>query len=169
MAAPFPYESVAEARTDPAEAEAMNLYRQYAWIARLSDEMNNETVVDLKRTMQIVFHCRQFRRWYDVLQARIGKSHTAQLIADVIESVFATKKCRWLTRLVLQQDLSNIYAEAGALADWIEANAAEYKQGYSVNKEVSPGVMTDEPIKRFKSEDIATRISNFRALFGPKG
>lgn len=166
MAAPFPYEAVAGAQTDPVEAEALNLYRQYAWIARLVDEMNNETELDLKRTMQLVFHARQFRALFDALQARIAAgTHTQAQIAAVIEGMFAVKKCTWATRTAMNVDLQAIYAASGTAADWIEANAASYKTGYSVNKELSPGVMTDEPIKITKPAGVAIRIADFRALF----
>src|SRR5688572_25694521 len=165
MAAPFPYEATAGAVTDVAETEALNLYRNYSWVARLADEMNVEAELDLKRTMQLVFHARQLRRWHEALQTHIGDTHTAAQIADVIEGVFNAKRCRWATRAAMNADFTAIYSAAGALADWIEANAAEYKQGYSVNKEISPGVMTDDPIKVAKPPAAASRLSDFRNLF----
>lgn len=165
MAAPFPYEAVSGAVLDAAEGEAMALYRQFAWVARLSDEMNTEAELDLKRTMQLVFHARSLRRFHEMLQARINSTHTPAQIADVIEGVFAAKKCRWASRSAMNADLAALYTNSGALADWIEANAADYKQGYSVNKEISPGVMTDEPIKVSKPSGLASRLTDFRALF----
>lgn len=146
----------------------MSLYRQYAWVARLADEMNTESDLDLKRTMQLVFHARELRRLHEMLQARINSTHTAAQIADVIEGVFAAKRCRWASRSAMNADFSALYAGSGALVDWIEANAADYKQGYSVNKEVSPGVVTDEPIKIAKGEHIAARIADLRGLFAAK-
>ena len=71
MAAPYPYNAVAGVPDDIAESDAVNLLRQYTWVARLVDEMNLDIELDLKRTMQLVFHCRQFRAWFDTLQARI--------------------------------------------------------------------------------------------------
>ena len=165
MAAPFPYEGVAGASTDPAESEALNLYRQYTWVARLLSEMDAEAEIDLKRVMQIVFHCRKFRSWRDELQARIGGTHTAQQILDVIEGVFAAKKCRWATRNAMQQDLLDIYTDAGTLADWIDTNAPEYKDGFSTNVVLADGVMTDVPVKRAKPPALATRIAAFRSRF----
>lgn len=169
MAAPFPYEAVAGAQADPAEPEALNLYRQYVWVARLVDEMDAETELDLKRTMQLVFHARRFRSIYDALQARIAAgTHTQAQITAVIEAMFAFKRCAWATRAAMIADLQAIHVAAGTAADWIEANASGYKQGYSVNKEISPGVMTDEPIKVVKPAGVAARLSDFRALFAAK-
>lgn len=166
MAAPFPYEAVAGAITDPAEGDANKLFRNYAWVARLAEEMSAETELDLKRTMQLVFHSRQLRIFYEALQARVtAGTHTTVQIGDVIEGMFAYKKCRWASRSAMLADLAAIYAAAGTIADWVEANASDYKQGYSINKEVSSGVMTDEPIKTAKPAGIANRLSNFRALF----
>lgn len=166
MAAPFPYEAVAGAATDPAESEAANLYRQYAWVARLADEMNAETELDLKRTMQFVHHARQFRHWFDALQARVtAGTHTQGQIGDILAGVFGAKRCAWPTRSAMNADFQEIYNAAGTAADWIDANAADYKQGWSINKEVSPGVMTDDPIKVAKPAGVATRIADFRGLF----
>ena len=166
MVAPFPYEGVAGATADPAESEAANLYRHYSWLARLADEMNDEAELDLKRAMQIVFHCRQFVHGFDVLQT----THTDRLdeVAGVVLGTFAAKKCVWASEAEMEDDLASIQAAALDLADWIEANASEYKQGYSINKEIAPGVMTDEPIKVDKPEELATRLTNYRALWGPK-
>lgn len=166
MTAPFPYEAVAGAVVDPAENEALNLYRQYAWVARLLDEMNAEAELDLKRTMQLVFHCRKFRECLDTLQAHVtAGTHTPARIGDVIRGVFGAKKCAWATLAGMNADLAAIYNAAGAAADWIEANAGGYKRGYSVNREISPGVMTDDPIKIVKPAGVATRVADFRNLF----
>lgn len=166
MAAPFPYEATAGAVRDVIEAEALNLFANYMWTARLADEMNTEAEIDLKRAKQLVFHARQLRRWYDALQAHITDgTHSQAQIADVIEGIFAVKKCRWATRLAMNADLTALYAASGTLADWIEANAGQYKQGYSVLKEISPGVDTDESIKIAKPAAAATRLAEFRALF----
>lgn len=165
MPAPFPYEAAAGVSRDAIESEAVNLFVNYMWVARLVDEMNSESVLDNKRAMQFVAHARQMRRWYEILQARIGASHTQVQIADVIEAMFAVKKCRWASRAAMNADLQAIYAASGTVADWIEANAGDYKQGYSINKEISPGVMTDEPIKVAKPAGVTSRLFDFRALF----
>jgi len=169
MTAPFPYDGIAGAATDPAEGEAANLHRQYCWIARLADEMNAEVELDLKRTMQLVFHCRTFRQWYDALQARIGQGHTQAQIGDILQGLFALKKCIWATRAAMLQDLQGIYDDAGTVSAWIEANAAQYKQGFSTNVVVNDqGDMSDTPIKTTKTTAIATRISTIRARFGAR-
>lgn len=169
MAAPFPYESVSGAITDKAESEAVNFYRQYSWVARLIDEMSLQSDLDLKRTMQLVFHARALRICYDTLQAHVAAgTHTQVQIGDIVQGVFATKKCTWATRAAMNTDLQTIYNTSGVVADWIEANAADYKAGWSINKEVSPGVMSDDPIKIVKTAAVATRLSDFRALFAPR-
>lgn len=169
MPAPFPYDSQAGVANDRIEAEARNLILHYSWVARLVDEMNAEVALDLKRTMQLVLHGRQFRRWYEELNARIGNGHTQAQIADVLEAIFLFKKMRWPTRAAMNADLAAIYNACGVASDWFEANVGTYKNGYSINREIAPGVMTDEPIKVTKTTAIATRLSDFRALFGPKG
>ena len=166
MPAPFPYEAVAGTVTDAAESDAANLYRQYAWIARLLDEMNAEAELDLKKTMQLVFYARQLRARHEALQARVtAGTHTQAQIGDIVQGVFLAKKCSWASRAAMNADLTAIYNAAGVVADWIEANARGYKQGYSVNREISPGVMTDDPIKIVKPAGVATRVADFRNLF----
>lgn len=164
MTAPFPIEATAGTKVDPAEAEALNLYRHYAWMARLSDEMHIDAELDLKRTMQLVMHIREYRRWHDALSAR----SQAQTIG-IVEGIFAQKKCRWASQAEMGEDLAALHAAAGTVADWIEANAPEYKEGYSVNKEVAPGVITDEPIKVPKPQALGMKIAELRAQFGVKG
>ena len=66
-------------------------------------------------------------------------------------------------------DLTGLYADAGMLADWVEANAAEYKTGFSTNVVVdAQGNMSDVPVKRAKPLAFATRLAAFRTRFGPK-
>lgn len=167
MAIPFPYEGTAGAVTDQAEGETVNLYRQFVWVARLVDEMNAATDLDLKKTMQLVFHSRKFREVYEALQARItAGTHTQAQIADIIEGVFGAKKCKWATRAAMLSELAGLYTAAGNAADFIEANAGAYKTGYSINKITDSGGMTDEPIKIAKHAGVATRLTDFRALFG---
>jgi len=161
MPAPFPPEGVAGASVDPAEAEALNLYRNYAWLARHADEMDTAANLDLKRVMQIVGHARQFRRWHDALTARGAAAR------DQVEGTFAVKKCTWATRAAMVADLAAIYSAVGTLADWIETNEAGYKTGYSTNIVLdAAGNLSDTPITVAKSIAVATQITTFRALFG---
>jgi len=163
MPAPFPPEGVAGAAVDPAESEALNLYRNYAWLARLADEMDAAADLDLKRVMQIVGHARQYRRWYDALAAR------GVAARDQVEGTFAVKKCTWLSRAAMVADLATIYSAAGTLSDWIETNEAGYKTGYSTNIVLdAAGNLSDTPIVAAKSLDMATQLATFRVLFGPK-
>jgi len=162
MPAPFPPEAIAGAAVDPAESEALNVYRNYAWLARLADEMDAAANLDLKRVKQIVGHARQYRRWYDALAAR------GVAARDQVEGTFAVKKCTWLTRAAMVADLLAIYDAALVLADWVETNEAGYKSGYSTNIVLdAAGNTTDTPIVAAKSLGMATQIATFRALFGP--
>ena len=153
MPAPYPYEAVAGRAVDPAEAEAINLYRQYGWLARLSEEMNAAANLDLKKTMQIVRHARQYRRWYDALQLR---GATAR---DQIEGFLLVKKCRWATRVEMAADLLAIYDGALTLADGLDANVPEYKTGWSTNIINPEGNQTDMPIMTTKSPAVGTLLS----------
>ena len=165
---PFPYDGISGAVNDPAEAEAANLHAQLKWIARLADEMDADTELDLKRVMQIVTHARKFRVWFEALQAR------GVAARDVIEGALAAKKLRWDTRAEMLQDLTQLYDDCGTLADWIEANAAEYKAGFARTKVLAMSadgtpVVTDEPIKAVKPAAFGTRVAALRARFGARG
>lgn len=167
MAIQFPYQAVAGAAVDPAESEAANLYANLCWVARLADEMDADTELDLKRVMQLVLHCRKFRVWYEALQTR------GVAARPVIEGVLAAKKITWPTRAEMLADLSALYADCGTLADWIEANAAGYKAGYAktmvVGNEIDgTPIISDVAEKAAKPVAFGTRISALRARFGAK-
>lgn len=167
MTAPFPYDGVAGAQNDPAEAEAANLHANYKWVARLADEMNTEAQLDLKRVMQIVLHCRKFRVWYGALQAR-GKA-----AEGVIEGFFALKNCRWEKPEEMVSDLAAIYADCGTIADWIEANATDYKTGYTKGVVIAMSAdgtptISDEAIKAEKPVALAGLLTTLRSRFGDK-
>jgi len=166
MTAPFPPEAVAGTAVDPAESEASNLFAQYAWLARLSDEMTADPDLNLKRVMQLVLHARKFRQWHQALQAR-GAG-----VADRIAAVFALKKCEWPTKAAMSAELATINTDANSLADWIELNAPGYKQGFATVKvaamdaEGAP-VLTDEAMTTAKPAAAAVQLTALRALFGP--
>jgi len=177
MALPIPYDALLGAVNDPAEHEALNLRTQYAWLYRLARDMNDEIELDLKRAAQLALHTRKFRLWYDKLVVRMANETIAAdpdypvvraqgEIRAVIEGAFALRRTRWATRAAMVQELQAFHAEAGTLYDWMEANAAAYKQGFSTNRVVSAdGDMTDVPIKITKPPEFATRIAAFLALF----
>jgi hypothetical protein len=159
MPAPAPYDGVSGAVQDPAESEALNLYRQYAWLYRWSNEMNTDADLDLKKLAQFAFHCRKYRMWYDALVAR-GVPARA-----VIEGAFAFKKATWPTRAAMLQDLQAIYDGAGTIYDWIKVNATEARRYTTVTFDANFEVQSDEPIKVAKPPALATRVGAFRALF----
>lgn len=159
MAAPFPYESTAGAVTDPAESEALNLYRQYVWLARWSDEMNTDTDLDLKKLAQFTFHCRKYRQWFDALQARGAAAR------PVIEGVFAFKKATWASRAAMLSDLQAIYDGAGTIYDWIVANMQEARSYTVATFDAAFAEQTDVPVKIAKPAGVAARVGVFRALF----
>lgn len=166
MVAPFPPE-VDDGR-DPAESEALNLYANFAWLARLADEMDDETTLDLKKVYQIVLHARKFRDWLDALQARIG-TRTAADIGGVILAAFGLRKVVWASVATMNTDLQSIYTDCGTVSAWADANAAAYKTGFSTNTVVSDDVTTDVPVTITKTTQIATFLTNFRANWGARG
>lgn len=159
MPAPAPYDGVAGAVNDPTESEALNLYRQYVWLYRWSDEMNTDADLDLKKLAQFAFHCRQYRRWFDALTAR------GVAARPVIEGLFAMKKATWATRAAMLQDLQALYDGAGTIYDWIKANATEARRYTVATFDENFDVQSDEPIKVAKPAALATRVGAFRALF----
>lgn len=168
MAAPFPPEGVPGSSLDPAEPEALHLYRNYMWLARCAEQLTIAAQHDRKIAMQLVDHARWYREAYEKLQARINDTHTPAQLAATIERLFAFKEVKWAARAAMTADLAAIYDAAGIAADWIDANANSYNdEGFSINKRIAPGVYTDEPIKEAKEPAVTARIANFRALFGP--
>lgn len=165
MAAPFPPEALPGAVTDPAESEAHNLYMQYGHLARLWEAMSQDPEVDLKRVYQVVLHSRKFRQWFDALQARIGRGHTAAQIGDMIAATFARKGVVWASRAAMNADLTAIYDNAGTVSTWADNNAAVYKTGFSRNIVVSDEVTTDEPVKITKTAQHTNFIASARALW----
>lgn len=159
MSAPFPYNAVSGVANDLAESEAENLVAQYIWLARWSDEMNKDVDLDYKKLAQFAFHCRKFRFWYDALQARIP------LPLDAIEGAFLRRKMRWLTRLLMQQDLQDIYNAAGTIYDWIVANMQEARNYTTAQFDANFENQTDVPVKVAKPAAVATRVQQFRQLF----
>lgn len=161
MALPFPPEITAG--HNPAEGEAAGLYGNYAWIARLADEMAAEELLDLKRVQQLVLHARKFRGAYSALSARGAGA------LDAIEGLFLLKGCRWARRQDMVADLAQLFDDCGAIADWIEANEARYKAGFSTNVVREDGAVTDEPVKVEKPAGVATRLVVLRGRFSAKG
>lgn len=158
MPAPYPYQAVSGAVVDPAESEALNLFRQYEWLARWSDEMNKDVDLNYKKLMQFVFHMRQYRRWYALLQAK------GVAALPVIRGMFFFKKCQWATAADMTADLTAIYAECGLLFDWLKLNMPEART-YATLKMNDSDDLVDEPITAVKSVEFGTRIAAFRGLF----
>ena len=160
MPAPFPYNAVAGVANDPAESEAENLVAQYSWLARWSDEMNKDVDLDYKKLAQFAFHCRQFRRWYDTLQAR-----GAANIGDQIEGAFLRRKMKWGNRAAMNSDLTDIYTAAGTIYDWIVTNMQEARNYTTAQFDANFENQTDVPVKVTKPAAVATRVQQFRGLF----
>lgn len=160
MPAPFPYNAISGVANDPAESEAENLVAQYAWLARWSDEMNKDADLDYKKLAQFAFHCRRFRQWYDALQVR-----GAANIGDQIEGAFLRRKMRWLTPLLMRQDLQDIYTASGTIYDWIVVNMQEARSYTTAQFDANFENQTDVPVKVAKPTAVATRVQQFRGLF----
>ena len=160
MPAPFPYNAIAGVANDPAESEAENLVTQYSWVARWSDEMDKDTDLDYKKLAQFAFHCRKFRVWYDALQVR-----GAANIGDAIEGTFLRRKMKWGNRAAMNSDLTAIYDAAGVIYAWIVANMQEARSYTTAQFDANFENQTDVPVKIAKPVAVATRVSQFRALF----
>src|SRR3990167_2948984 len=161
MPAPFPYNAVAGVANDPAESEAENIVSQYCWLDGWSDEMNKDIDLDYKKLAQFAFHCRKFRFWYDALQAR-----GAPNIVDAIEGAFMLRKMKWGNRAAMNSDLTSIYNASGTIYDWIVVNMQEARSFTVVQFDANFENQSDVPVKIVKSPTVATRIQQFRGLFG---
>ena len=160
MPAPFPYNAIFGVPNDPAESEAENLVGQYSWLARWSDEMNNDTDLDYKKLAQFAFHCRKFKVWYDALQAR-----GAANIGDVIEGAFLRRKMKWGNRAAMNSDLTAIYDAAGVIYAWIVANMQEARSYTTAQFDANFENQSDVPVRVSKPVAVATRVQQFRGLF----
>lgn len=158
MAAPFPY----EARSGRANIDnlALQLYGNYVWLARWSDEMNTDARLDLKKLAQFAFvHCTRFRSVYEKL-AEVGVAS----VKDAVRSVFALKNCTWPDDAAMIADLTAIYNACGTAKTWVDANIPEAKTFASRTFDAD-GQETEIANVIDKPQALATRVGAFRALF----
>lgn len=166
MPAPFPYDAVAGVPNDPAESEAANLYNQYKWLARWSDEINADaSELNLKKLAQLTFHCRKFRLYHEALQARIGGTHSAIEISNCIEGMWLMKDLSWGNRSQMTADIAAIYAEAGTFSDWVIANQQAARQFTTLEFDSNFESQIDVPIVVPMPAAVANRIATLRGLF----
>ena len=167
MPAPFPYDAVAGVPNDPAESEAVNLYNQYKWIARWSNEINQDAVnLNLKKLAQLTFHCRKFRVWYDALQAHItAATHTATEIGNCIEGVWLARDLTWGNRSQMNSDITAVYDGSGVFYDWVKANQQQARNYTTAQFDENFENQTDVPIVISMPAAVATRVAALRGLF----
>lgn len=159
---PIPYPTEAQAGRADLKPVVQFLFKHFGWLARLSDEINQETELNAKKLVQFVQHCVSYRETFDHLAAVGG----ARL---VIEQVFREHDVNWATRAAMVVDLQALYSAAMAEDVWIRSNMASDLQTASTVG-LDPQNNLTEAVKMLpKSQEFATRMSNFRALFGPKG
>lgn len=163
MPAPFPHEARRGSTYNQAESEAMNLYKQYGWLARWVDEMIEDSVITHKRAAQFFLQCYQYRRWYDELMKR-GE----QVVATTMEGTFRTKKVVWRNRATMFADLKEIYEKSKVATDWFEANGEFLKHDWDhVWNTDDPmewkhvEVLRESP----KTESFSAMLADFRAAF----
>lgn len=165
---PYPYDAVPGVMDDPAERSAQGLSRSLSWLARIADQMNADAQYNLKLGKQLTEFCETYRRFYDELQAMIAAgTHSKELIAEIVGKTLASRKVSWPTVSQMNDDLLKLYNTAKDTAAWMEANAAQYKQGYSTNRVIATGVDTDDAIKIAKPAGLAKTVGDLRVLFGP--
>lgn len=148
---PMPPEAHAGATINPADVIVTKAYANYAWIARLISEMDDETALDLKRAMQIRFHCQQFRNYLGA----IDKSDAMNKAAAYFE--FKDAPLPDPAALHVIRDHCLLIETA--------IDPGIYAGGFSTNVLTGSGDVTDVPIKVEKSEALARMLAEFRNLF----
>lgn len=181
MTIPFPYNATAGVPNDPAEPEIIALYSQMAWIARLSNEMNGAAELNLKRVFQLVLHMRKYRSWFSKLDARRQREGVSQdpdwafnrpagQIGAMIRGFLMAEKMTWASQAAMLTDLAALNTNCGTFADWIEANAVEYKNGYTTATVVGTDadgvpIVSDTAITSPMPAAFQTRVAALRANF----
>lgn len=159
MPAPFPYEAVS-GRSN-IDQYAVQLYGNFMWLARWSNEINADADLDLKKIAQFAFkHCLGYRKAYEALTA-VEASAVAK---HAVRSVFAMKAVVWPTDAEMLADLAAIYNACGTIYNWIDANLPAAKS-FSTRTFDATGKETEVPLTIAKPGAVQTRIAAFRALF----
>lgn len=168
MPIPFPYDAIAGSVNDPAERLMMAAYDNFKWVARLIDEMNAEEEQDLKRTFQVIMHSRRFRsQWLELRQ------YPTDEVLPVIKGFFMMKGVEWKDDQQMLTDLDEVTNDIYELADWLETNTPEYKDGFTTVKIVAisaegEATTTDEALKAAKPQELADKLTTIRGKFEAK-
>lgn len=110
MAAPFPYEAVS-GRVN-IDAQAANVYGQYGWMARWSDEIVADPDLDLKKLFQLREHCRMFRAALDPFMP-LEKLDAP--IAVALMDFFSSKGIKFADEAAMATTLTERHASAATL------------------------------------------------------
>lgn len=156
MAAPYPPE--AQLGAPQFNRVADQIYGHFVWMARWSDEINDDADLDMKKLMQLAFtHCRLYAY------------HTAVLSDDLLvalETRFRLSGVEWPNRAAMQADLVAMRQQAEQVHALAQTVAAE-PQEFAKRTLKSDGTEIETPIKVSKVEnaEVVAEVAKLRALF----
>ena len=116
MPAPFPYEFVSGRRN--LDSQCAQIFADYGWMARLSDEIVADAELDLKKLFQLHGHCRSYRVALDPF---LPIEKQEEPIAVALMDFFSAKGIKWADEATMVADLVERHDAAGTLFDVIEA------------------------------------------------
>lgn len=173
---PRPYDAVAGAFEDPAINEALELTVHYAWLCRLTAEMDADAQADVKRALQIVQHTAMFQALRTRLETRAaseGKQADEDYpltrdqgdISRTLTAVFLLKKVQLSSPETILADLASAGEKFSALAGYLQSNVAVAGAEYSVVKimgyaEDGRPIVTDDAVKVDKPDTLSTFITD---------
>ena len=154
MPAPFPREATLKGQSTSNIAN--QVYANYAWLARWSEEIGADADVDLKKVAQLALaHCRDFAALTVDMRPDLARA---------ISQRFGREGLTWPTAQAMVADLAAIRAEAVALRAFVQASVPEALV-MSSRVWTAEGDETERPNKLVKPHPVVAEVAKLRALF----
>lgn len=156
MAAPFPRDAVAGGTV--LSNLAKEIYNHYGWLARLSQEIGADTVVNFKKLSQLALtHCLRFN-------ALTGPLGTDDMLARVVAGHFSKEGVEWPSVAAMRTDFAAIRAAANVLQQFVLNSHPEVATYSSVVTD-SQGAGREEVITAAKPHPTVIEVAKLRAIF----
>lgn len=161
MTAPYPHEGQA-GRHQP-ERMARQLFEDYVWLARWSNEIGNDAALDLKKLVQLaIVHCQSFRAVIDNYTPIASSPEFVQAVEDRFSAGGST----WPDVATMRADLTALYQECGALFVFVRDNVPELANGYATLTWDAINGFVEVPITAPKPHIAVPEVAKVRVLFG---
>lgn len=157
MTAPFPIHVINQ--TAELTQIAENIFRDYTWIARWSDEIGTDAHVDLKKLALLALK-------HAVSFAQATDNPPAGIVAAV-EKRFEAEGLTWPTRNDMTTDLTAIRDECILLTAYVDTNVPEALE-YEMRTLVKAGSVwnfVDVPQTMAKPHAVVAEVAKVRALY----